>query len=408
MSKWEANDLERRTAARMSSCGFVPVTNVKHYATQSEFDIYAYHAKPDSVHRTMVQCTTEASPDADKTLAVKGYAATYGLDDQLLVLTCKPHEQKVGLTAEHGIHLLSDHQHSTSKSAEIDGCTIDVSLPHTDREQLIVSFMMGMAHLRRKVTAIKNSQNWRAPIAQKVEDVWRAIEEAPLDKEPPERKPFVRLGKLYKIYFDDPELARNCAHDEKLAKTPYEALWNAMVLGHGEVAQAALAVQTLNRLHTIIAFCECACLAAGGAEVPDDFEYGGKIKQLIEWLMKKDSRHLLGRFAFELLHGWGGMWIDAYHDLFLDRLCEDIRASEEDVAEMIGFVDSVFTGFIMECHPEAGDFHTVLLLPYFAKGIGVRRFRAEFGESLSSFPWSSWSSRSLSYQNQCKQWEEKN
>ena len=92
MPMWEGRELERRTAARVATAGFAPAINVTHSRTQSEFDVYAFLPKPESLGRLMVQCSVPR-PKHEKLSALKGNAATFGARHMLYVTEDNPHRR---------------------------------------------------------------------------------------------------------------------------------------------------------------------------------------------------------------------------------------------------------------------------------------------------------------------------
>lgn len=92
MARWEGPELERRTAARLFTAGFVPVLNVRHQQTNCEFDIYAFHPKPKGVSRVLVQCSTQLRNH--KVAELDAYARAFGLDAKVFVSEPAPDARK--------------------------------------------------------------------------------------------------------------------------------------------------------------------------------------------------------------------------------------------------------------------------------------------------------------------------
>ena len=171
-AKWEANELERRTAARVAGIGFVPAVNVVHRETQSEFDVYAFLPQEGGFERLMVQCTTSA-PDNDKLSALKTYAGSFHANHCVFVTTRKPHETKERLAQIHGVDLVSESEHAERHRCTISGRTLDVHADLTAREEAIVQFLRGIAWLRR--VALDRRED--SPEAEQVVQTWNALDE---------------------------------------------------------------------------------------------------------------------------------------------------------------------------------------------------------------------------------------
>ncbi|MCE5238390.1 hypothetical protein LLH23_07835 [bacterium] len=404
MSKFDSNDLERRTAARLSSAGFVPVLNVIHRGSNSEFDIYAYHPHPDSVHRLMVQCTT-SSPGNEKMAALKGNAISFDCQHWMFVTRRKPHPTKLSLAEAHGTVLLEER--GDICSGTVDDCLIDLAPPPTDREMLITSAMMGFAYLRQEARSpsLPPRTDRARDAVSRVDELWKRLEEVPLTTDP-----FRRLEALYGIYESAPEISADCAEAEDLADDRYKALFEAFAKGRGSVTQCALALQTLNRLQTIVALCECACLVSD-ADIPSDFQFGGKISNLIRSLRSEKYRHLLARFAFELLYAWGGMWLDEHADVFWNRIANDVGVKVAEAQRIKEFLNRLFqsigVSFIRPVESGGVTWHNLYLLPYFIKGVGIRRMERELSCTFDRSPCSQWRNCSVAYEGKCRAWEEK-
>jgi len=398
MSMWDGSELERRTAARVAATGFIPATNVKHSSTQSEFDVYAFLPQEGGFRRLMVQCTT-ASVHADKLSALKAYADSFHADDAVFVTGKKPHETLDRLAQFHGVHLLSEHTDATTSSCSIADRRLDVQAELTDREEAICAFLRGIAWLHRVALEHRDDSVW----AEKVVETWNALDEVFLIPDP-----FQRLQRLYDIHTDEPELARKCAAAERLADTPYNALFRAMVHGDGTYSQSALAVQTLNRTHTLITFAECACAAAEGAAIPgylDDPR--GRRGPLIRSLADRDSRMAFATAAFEFIYGWGGLWSADGHSIAPELAAlagvsvADIRDARRRIDTLLR--DAGMNEFIKSFDPDYGSWECFALLPYFSKGIGVHRFA--LGGAALDWPFSAWRDAAREHAECCREYE---
>ncbi len=400
MAEWEGRELERRTAARMATAGFVPVLNVRHAEFNQEFDIYAFSPHEDGVRRILAQCTT-APPDSQKIAALCGWARSFHVDDALFVTSRNPHDNQANVAAFQRITLLSEHPDSTFHEAIIDNRTLRVGAALSARENAIVRFLRGMSSLRR-VSLDRRSQ---CDEAKRVAGVWAKLDEVALEADP-----FARLERLYSIHFKHSRLAEQCALAEGLGDSGGKALKAAYAYGRGTFTQSALAVQTLNRVHTLIALCECSCLVSAGVTIPDDYSRG-RTGPLIQSLSVRPFRHLLGMFAFELVYGWGGMWPEAYEQRFMEHFGQNIGASPNELRWLIEFVNDLFCtagheGFILRPPWHGMGWYNVLLLPFFAKGIGVRRLESELGVALSGWPWDAWRRASYEAEKRCRQYEQ--
>ena len=235
-----------------------------------------------------------------------------------------------------------------------------------------------------------------------MQSIWYELECVPIEPDP-----FARLSNLYAIHEKDKTLAADCAMAEGLGKEPLPALRQAYAYNNERavVTQSALACQTLNRTLTLIALCECSCLVADGAPVPEEFVREGRIVPLIESLADKPYRHLLGKFAFDLLHGWGGMWMWGHTVFFEEAFAADIEAKVTSVRALIDFTNDLFKKAGQEGYIVGLDFYgewsNILLPPYFAKGIGVGRFERELGLTLASSPWCDWRAEAERFHDLC-------
>lgn len=400
MSMWDGRELERRTTARVAGTGFVPAVNVVHRATQSEFDVYAFLPQQGGFRRLMVQCTT-AFPDATKVAALKGYAATFHADHAVFVTTRKPHATVAASAATHGVHLLSEDANASTHSCTIDGVQLDVRAPLTPREEAICQFLRGIAWLRR--VALEHRHN--SAEAKQVVDTWGELDEVFLTADP-----FVRLQKLYDIHNAEPALAQKCAAAENLADTPYKALGRAMVYGEGTYSQSALAAQTMNRAYTLITFAECACAVTEGAAIPDYLDDPrGRRGRLIRALSDRDSRMAFATVAFDFIHGWGGLWSAEGHSIApeLAALAGVSEAAIDDARSRIDTLlrDAGMEVFIKSFDEDYGAWECFALLPYFSKGIGVRRLTA-LGAQLDGWLYQNWSLASCGHEAECRTYEE--
>lgn len=401
MSMWDGNELERRTMARVAATGFVPAINVKHLATQSEFDVYAFLPMAGGFKRLMVQCTT-ASPDSDKLSALKAYAGSFNADHAVFVTEKKAHETTEELADVHDIELLSENANAAKSSCTIEGRQLDVQAHMSDREEMIRSFLRGLAWLRRLALQQKKT----SAEAQQVVDTWNDLDQAFL-----ETNPFRRLQDLYDIHNREPELARKCSAAEDLAATPYEALRQAMVFGEGKYSQSALAVQTINRTHTLITFAECACAVAEGATIPNYLnDPRGRRGDLIQDLSDRDSRMAFATVAFEFIYGFGGLWSGNGQSI-APELASLAGVTVEDINDARSRIDTLLRDagmreFIKSFDEEFGSWECFALLPYFSKGIGVRRLKT-LGATLDGWLWDNWHEASEEHERACRTYEKK-
>lgn len=398
---WEPNELERRTAARVAGIGFVPALNVMHWATGSEFDVYAFLPHEDTFDRLMVQCTTSA-PDADKIRALKTCALDFGANHWVFVTTRKPHETKAAMAEWHGIELLSESGHAAKHQCEIAGRVLDVHKRLTPREWAICHFLRGIAWLRR--VALESRE--KSAEAKQVVSTWNALDEVFLTSDP-----YRRLQMLYDLHYEEPALAQRCAGAEGLAATAHRGLWNAMVLGDGTYTQSALAVQTINRAHTLITLAECACRTAQGEAVPDYLDHPeGRRGKLIRDLADKRGRAAFAVVAFELVYGWGGLW-SAEGSSIVPDLAAIAEVDEADINDARTRIDTLLRDagmgeFIKDFSPDYARWECLALLPYFSKGVGVSRFRAEHGLGLDGKPFAGWLEAAVQHADQCKAYEQ--
>lgn len=403
MAIWDGAELERRTAARMSTAGLVPVLNVVHDETSQEFDIYAFHPRPDGISRVLVQCTT-SRPDSGKLTTLRGWADSLSVEHRLFVTGSNPHETQERVADFQGTHFLSEHPDSALHSVTVDECMIDICRPLSLRERLAIGFCRGMSHLRR----VALQSRTRHECAEEVVAVWNE-----LDRVTPMRDPFERLDRLYSIHGEHGDLSARCAVAERLgdeSDDPLLALKAAYAGNRGTYTQAAMATQTINRMHTFISLCECACLVAGGAQVPSHLMQSGRAGRLVASLSNRPFRHLLGMFVWELLHCWGGMWPAADEALFRRVISDDIGATPQDVDWMVTYCNSFLRsagqeGYITRVPWQGKEWSNVLLLPYFVKGLGVLRVEALKQARLGRYPWGNWRDDCIRCVQECKKWE---
>jgi hypothetical protein len=226
--------------------------------------------------------------------------------------------------------------------------------------------------------------------------VWKDLDGVPLLTDP-----FERLEQLYEIHWSVPKLAEECALGEGLATTGREALKRAYAYGDGTYTQSALAAQTLNRAYTLVSLCECACLVASGEQVPGALDaQSGRRGPIIRSLAERPHPHLLGPFVFELLCGWGGFWPLGVEQPFKETIASTIGAGPAQVDDLLGFINSLFRSagmgnFVKEVEYRGVKWRNMLLLPYFAKGIGVRRIESEARQEITWAPWVDWKDDSL-------------
>lgn len=401
MSAWDANELERRTAARLSVAGFVPALNVVHLETQSEFDVYGIRLQPDAVSRLMVQCSVP-SPNATKLMALRGYAWCFGVEACLLVSVHDLHEDQQALAELAQITVLSEEQGADFAATTLHGIPLSAHTTLTPREEAIARFLRCMAWLRRIALDCRR-QN---PTCEQVVQTWRQLDGIALLPDP-----FERLCALYEIHGSNRRLAEECALSEGLATTGRDALKQAYAYNQGTYTQSALAVQTLNRIHTIITLAECACLVAGGRQVPPVvYSASSNAADEIVEFSRHPARHLLAWFVFEFLYGWGGFWQEFNIDPFREDIAQCIGASPEQVDEMIALINRVFGTqqggeFVVSAGWSETRWRNLTLLPYFAKGIGVRRIEDESGLTFDDTPWREWKISSLDLERDLRQWE---
>jgi len=397
---WDANELERRTAARVAGMGFIPAVNVVHRETQSEFDVYAFMPKEGGFERLMVQCTI-SSPSADKLSALKAYANSFHANHAVFITATKPHRTKERLAEKVGVELLSEAKYASKHSCIISGRTLDVRAELSVRERAILQFLRGIAWLRRVAFDCRQA----SPEAEQVVETWNALDEVSLIPDP-----FQRLQQLYEIHFDEPQLSQKCAGAEGLADDPYDALWNALVLGEGSYTHSALAAQTLNRAHTLITFSECACRVAEGESVPkylDDPR--GRRGKLIRALADRRRRHAFAVVAFDFIYGWGGLW-SAQEESIDGDLARLAHVTVEHVADACSRMDTLLRDegmreFTKPFESMGATWESFALLPYFAKGIGAKRFYAEKGIRLVGRPWFAWQVASSEHEQACERYE---
>lgn len=399
MSMWDGRELERRTAARAATAGFAPAINVTHSRTQSEFDIYAFLPTPQSLERLMVQCSVPR-PTHDRLSALKGNADTFRANHMLYVTEGNPHPTQVALAGEHGVELVGEHTDAVGV-ATFAGATIDVQSSLSLREKTILTHLRALAWLRR--VALDASGHSEA--ADKLLEVCKQLDEVSLVSDP-----FDRLTELYKIHYYAPKLAEECALAEGLATSGRRALKNAYASNCGTYTQSALAAQTLNRTHTLIAFCECACLVALGEQVPDALDAAaGRRGGLIRWLSEQPSRHKLAIVAFELVYGWGGLWcFDGVSCAPAIACAVDI--DEADLHGMRECVDRLLRAegmdkFIKPVSYKGHSWEALALLPFYAKGIGVERLEQEEQCCFKSPMRDRWVAAAIDLQSRCNAYE---
>lgn len=385
----------------MATSGFVPVTNVRHKETDLEFDIYGFHPRPKSVSRCIVSCSTQTRKH--KVAELDSYGDLFKLDAKLFVTTNEPlapHLTLVKMMKD--VLLLSEDTSTEFGQVTVDGRTINVHEPLSLREGLIVSSLRAMAYLHRRLKMEFRGNEYAA----RVQKVWHQLE--CVSSEP---DPFVRLGRFYDIHDENPVLSADCAYGEKLGPTPEQALWQAMVTREGPITQSALSCQTLHRLLQVSALCECACLYSGGAPISKPWDNDNKVRNLVQSLARKPYRHLLGRFVFEVLHGWGGMWRIEDNQFFHDCIISDLGMQSgeyQPVKDMITFCNDMFgtkgkDNFIGRI--QKLGISIVKLLPFSFKGVGVRRIEGEYDEVLRGKIWEGWKNESLLFDQKCLETE---
>ncbi len=385
----------------MAAAGLVPALNVKDADTQSEFDIYAFRASPTSVQRVMVQCSHPA-PRSEKLSALKGYAPSFGADDCLYVTATKPHPTQSTLAQRLGVALITEDHRSRDSETVIAGCAIDVQAPLSAREEAIIHFLRCLARLRRVALGGRS----RHPACETVVNTWNALDGVPLIADP-----FERIERLYQIHYSAPNLAEDCALSEGLAAEGPPALKQAYAYNGGTYTQSALALQTLNRVQTLISLCECACQVSAGAVVPDFLDQeGGRRGPIIRSLAQKPYRHLLGAFAFEFVFGWGGFWPAQCETEVKSGIAAALGCPCPGVDLLVQYVDSLYKTEGMGQFVKRvgyGDvwWHNMLLLPFFAKGIGLLRIQDEGGSAPSGSPWDEWRADVLRRAGECELYE---
>lgn len=400
MSMWEGRQLERRTAARVAGSGFAPAINVVDPDTQSEFDIYAFLPGDGEFRRLMVQCSVSA-PSSQKLAALKTYASSFGADDALYVTARTPHRAQISLAKKIGVALVSESDNSPLNSANIAGRTIDVQQSLSVQEKAIVAFMQCIARLRRVALDRRNE----SCAAEKVVEVLNELDRVALMKDP-----FERLSHLYRVHEQYRKLTQECALAENLASTARRACYRAYAYNEGTYTQSALAAQTLNRTHTLISYCECACLVAAGTSVPDEIaSAGGRIPSLIEWLSRRTGRHLLALVAFEFVYGFGGLWSIMGQDVapFIESAT---GATKGQIQSMKSYINHIFRArgmneFIKQVEYQDTTWENLVFLPCFSKGIGLRRVELETGDSFCGSPWDDWRRAATDLVERCKEYQ---
>ena len=399
MSMWDGRELERRTAARVAKAGFAPAINVIHADTRSEFDVYAFLPQPASLERLMVQCSVPR-PNHEKLSALKGNASTFGADHMLYVTESMPHQDQCTLADTHGIELITE-DGAGRGTASIAGTTIDVQATPTVREAAIRTHLQCLSWLRRVALDARSSSSACAALV----DIWNRLNGVSLIEDP-----FERLLELYEIHYAAPKLAENCAVAEGLASTGRAALKRAYAYNGGSYTQSALAVQTLNRTHTLIAFCECACLVALGHAVPQALDDPvGRRGALLRWLAQRPSRHKLGIVAFEFVYGWGGLWSISGVDC-APHIANAVGISVADLHSMRGCVDHLLRSqgmgtFIKPVSYRTNEWEALALLPFYAKGIGIRRLELETGQQFNTETCMNWKQAFDHLRTECQQYE---
>jgi len=396
---WQANELERRTAARLATAGFVPFINVKDPGTRSEFDIYAFLPRADGVERLLVQCSYPA-PNSQKLAALRGYAEIFGAPYTLFVTCGKPHDDQIELARKFKVVLLSEAGDANMGCGVVAERKLDVVAPLSCREKAIVSYLRCVAWLRR----VAYGKRHTCGECETTVSVWNKLDQVPLT-----RDPFERLCTLYDLHFSFPTLSQECASAESLAPTPRGALKEAYAYGKGTFTQSALAAQTHNRVQTLMALSECACLLAGGATLPSSLH--DRRSKFIRELAQRPFRHLLGLFAFLLVHEWGGFWHNENEAAVKERIASHVGVAEQDIDQMIEFANRLFPGdgqpgFMAHVRYSTAEWDNIVLLPYFAKGIGLRRVECGSKIKFTVFPWADWKSSSERLEAKCKAYEQ--
>jgi len=216
-----------------------------------------------------------------------------------------------------------------------------------------------------------------------------------------------RAKLLYETHRENHVLAERCAYEERLAGSlpgartasalkayKAKALWNAMVLNAGTYTQSALMGQMLNRVYTLITLAECAEEVAAGSVAKSDVVVP-RWSPIARWLSDGDLRRLLGSVLYHFVFVLG-----CFIPLeFKDAVYEDIGSSTgcpvDRIDDVFSLANSVFrcmarsregsVDFILDL-PIAEDkpfrWKTMILVPYFLKGVGVGYYDEKLGLQL--------------------------
>ena len=114
--------------------------------------------------------------------------------------------------------------------------------------------------------------------------------------------------------------------------------------------------------------------------------------------------------AFDFIYGWGGLWSAEGQSIDGD-LARLAGVTVEDVIDARSRIDTLLRAegmgeFIKSFDEKYGSWECFALLPYFSKGIGIRRFQAEERQVLQGFPWDRWRHASEQVEAQCKKYEQ--
>jgi hypothetical protein len=112
--------------------------------------------------------------------------------------------------------------------------------------------------------------------------------------------------------------------------------------------------------------------------------------------------------------GWGGLL--AVSDKGLrehlgPRIAKAVEVAPRDIADLTEFVNRVFRDLGMGRVIKAVNWYdasweSFYLLPFFAKGIGVKRLAAEGVAIPPTRPWTDWLNEADKLERQCRAWEE--
>jgi len=127
-------------------------------------------------------------------------------------------------------------------------------------------------------------------------------------------------------------------------------------------------------------------------------------------LAQQSARHKLAEAAFDFVYGWGGLWSKDGVSI-AEPLAASTGVTPEEVLQMKGCISRLFRAegmgeFIKAVNVPGASWEALILLPYFAKGVGVRRFEAETGLRFGSQPWQGWKDASRVLEQECKAYEQ--